>query len=110
MLFLAPADRALPPRDWLVSLFAQERLSAEDRVSLLAGRKIGAVMDTSPMVCACLKVRESAIVRAIEGGAASLDAVSAATAAGSNCGSCRPQIASLIAKSAASQGEGRHAA
>ena len=110
VLFLAPAGRALPPRDWLVGLFAQERLSADDRVSLLAGRKIGAVMDTSPMVCACLKVRESAIVRAIEGGAASLDAVSATTAAGSNCGSCRPQIASLIAKSTASQGEGRHAA
>jgi assimilatory nitrate reductase catalytic subunit len=110
LLFIAPADRALPPRDWVASLFEQGQLNSEDRVSLLAGRKIGAPMDTSPIVCACLKVREGAIVRAIQAGSVSVDAVAAATAAGSNCGSCRIQIAGLIAGHAVEQGVDRHAA
>jgi assimilatory nitrate reductase catalytic subunit len=110
VLFIAPQGRPLPPRDWLAALFEQERLTAEDRTALLAGRPLGRVIDASPIVCACLKVREAAIVRAIAAGAASLDAVAAATAAGTNCGSCRPQIARLIADAAPSHGEERHAA
>jgi assimilatory nitrate reductase catalytic subunit len=37
------------------------------------------------------------IQSAIAGGAASVEAVGAVTGAGSNCGSCRPEIARLIA-------------
>ncbi|MDR3506573.1 MAG: molybdopterin-dependent oxidoreductase [Caulobacteraceae bacterium] len=110
LLFIAPANRALPPRDWLVSLFEQPRLAPEDRLSLLSGRRIGAAMDASPVICACLKVRQGAIVRAIEAGAQSLEAVSAATGAGSNCGSCRPQISGLIAEHTPQAGADRHAA
>ncbi|QUD89346.1 molybdopterin oxidoreductase family protein [Phenylobacterium montanum] len=110
LLFIAPAGLALPPRDWLASLFELERLGQEERMSLLAGRKIGAPMDTSPVVCACLKVRESAIVKAVTGGAVTVDAVAAATAAGTNCGSCRTQVAGLIARHAVPAGDDRDAA
>jgi assimilatory nitrate reductase catalytic subunit len=49
------------------------------------------------MVCACLKVGARVIDAAIARGAGSVDAVSAATGAGTNCGSCRPELARMIA-------------
>ena len=48
------------------------------------------------MVCACLKVRVKTVNAAIAAGAATTDAVGAATGAGANCGSCRPEIARMI--------------
>jgi len=49
-----------------------------------------------PMVCACLKVGGKAIEAAIIGGASTPDAVGTATGAGTNCGSCRPEINRMI--------------
>jgi assimilatory nitrate reductase catalytic subunit len=86
---------ALPPRDWLAERFLDETLSAQDRVALLIGRAIGAV-DHGPTVCACLKVGTRAIEAAIGAGAVNVEAVGAATGAGTNCGSCRPEIARML--------------
>ncbi|MCC7268217.1 MAG: molybdopterin-dependent oxidoreductase, partial [Caulobacteraceae bacterium] len=99
---------ALPPRDWLAELLAAEQLTAQDRTALLIGRAPGRPLDASPIVCACLGVRAAAIARAVAAGARDLDAVAEATRAGSGCGSCRPEIARLIAASPAP--EVRHAA
>jgi assimilatory nitrate reductase catalytic subunit len=96
VLFLTVSGR-LPPRDWLAGLFEQDALSAPDRMTLLAGRPAAPRVETGPIVCACLKVGARTIAAAIEAGAADIDAVGAATAAGTNCGSCRPQIAALLA-------------
>jgi assimilatory nitrate reductase catalytic subunit len=87
---------ALPPRDWLASLFEADELSANDRITLLAGRPLGPVQDMGPIVCACLKVGAKAIQRAAANGAISVDAIGAATGAGANCGSCRVEIARLL--------------
>jgi assimilatory nitrate reductase catalytic subunit len=86
----------LPPRDWLVGLFAQEEVSALDRAALLAGRPLGPVEDVGPMVCACLKVGSKTIEKACAAGAVSVEAVGAATGAGTNCGSCRIEIGRII--------------
>jgi assimilatory nitrate reductase catalytic subunit len=110
LLFLAPAGVPLPPREWLVGLFARPSLDARDRAALLAGRGLGVRADESPVVCACMKVRRSVISRAIDRGAIALDVVIAETGAGSNCGSCRTEIASLLATRAAYSGAERHAA
>ena len=110
LLFVAPAGLSLPPRDWLVGLFGQDRLGAQDRGALLAGRGVGAPLDASPMVCACLKVRRGTILRAVDAGAVSVEAVTAATAAGSNCGSCRMEIAGLVDQHANINGAVSHAA
>jgi len=99
---------ALPPREWLTELFAAEALSALDRAVLLVGRAPGQPVETGPMVCACRGVRQVKIEAAIAEGCGSLDAVSEATGAGAACGSCRPEIARLLAKSA--KPEVRHAA
>jgi assimilatory nitrate reductase catalytic subunit len=96
VLFLTVSGR-LPPRDWLASLFAEDEVAANDRVTLLAGRSSAPMPDTGPMVCACLKVGSKTIAAAAQAGADTVDAVGAATGAGTNCGSCRPEIARLIA-------------
>jgi assimilatory nitrate reductase catalytic subunit len=87
----------LPPRDWLAGLFAQDALSPEERMMLLAGRLAQPRPDAGSIVCACLRVGAKTIAAAIEAGADVVDAVAAATGAGTNCGSCRPEIARLVA-------------
>lgn len=94
VLYMTTIGR-LPPRDWLVDLF-QADLTAEARSALLFGRPPGAPADRGSMVCACLKVGAKAVVAAIAAGADTADAVGAATGAGTNCGSCRPEIARMI--------------
>ncbi|MDB5460174.1 MAG: nitrate reductase catalytic subunit, partial [Caulobacteraceae bacterium] len=98
-LFLTVGGR-LPPRDWLTGLLAEGALSPQDRMMLLAGRPAGPRADAGAIVCACLKVGARTIAAAVETGARDLDAVGAATGAGTNCGSCRPEIARLIARHA----------
>jgi assimilatory nitrate reductase catalytic subunit len=87
----------LPPREWLVGLFAQDQISELDRVALLTGRPLAPIADVGPMVCACLKVGARAIEAACVAGAATVEAVGAATGAGTNCGSCKIEIARMIA-------------
>ncbi|WP_184719750.1 nitrate reductase [Caulobacter sp.] len=93
-LFTTTSGR-LPPRDWLAELFIAP-LPSDARSTLLFGRAPGAAVDNGPVVCACLKVRVKTVNAAIAAGAATTDAVGAATGAGANCGSCRPEIARMI--------------
>ena len=95
VLYMTTSGR-LPPRDWLAELFAERALSAEARSTLLFGRPPGAPVDRGAMVCACLKVGARMVNAAIAAGADTPDIVGAATGAGTNCGSCRPEIARMI--------------
>ncbi len=96
VLFIGP-DHALPARDWLASLFARERVTLADRRALLAGRPAEGQLPEPP-VCVCFGVGVKAIRTAIDGGCGSVEAVGAATRAGTNCGSCRPEIRTLLAQ------------
>jgi assimilatory nitrate reductase catalytic subunit len=91
----------LPPRDWLVTAFAEEQLSDDTRRFLLHGRAPNAVLDTSPIVCACAGITSRTITSAISAGACTLDAVGETTRAGMTCGSCRTEISRLIAEAPA---------
>jgi assimilatory nitrate reductase catalytic subunit len=105
------ASGKLPPREWLADLFAQQTLDADARATLLFGRPPGAPIDNGPLVCACLKVGAKQIQVVIAGGAASIDLIGAATGAGTNCGSCRPEIGRMLAAAPHAQNkEDRHAA
>ncbi len=87
----------LPPRDWLISLFQQDSISARDRTSLLQGLPPADVADTGRIICACFNVGEKTIAEAItEQGASDVEQVGDICQAGTNCGSCRPEIAELI--------------
>jgi assimilatory nitrate reductase catalytic subunit len=86
----------LPGRSWLSSLFAQFVVSASDRRCILLGRRLDGV-DPGPTVCACFGVGANVITDAIKAGCHSIAAVGSKLKAGTNCGSCRPEIARLIA-------------
>ena len=81
-------------RVWLSSLLTRP-VSAETRLSLLAGRPPSG-QSAGRMVCSCLGVGSGTIETAIKSGANSVDGVGAATGAGTNCGSCKPEIRGLI--------------
>jgi assimilatory nitrate reductase catalytic subunit len=95
-LFIGP-DHDLPARDWLVSLFAQARISVSERRALLAGRPAAGALPEPP-VCVCFGIGARAIRAAAEAGCATAEAIGAATRAGTNCGSCRPEIRTLLAQ------------
>ncbi len=85
------ADRA-----WLSELVGTE-VAVDDRLGLLAARaRVGA--SAGRMICACMGVSSSAINTAIEAGCGSVEAVGEATKAGTNCGSCKPDIRRLISQ------------
>ena len=96
VLFLTVSGR-LPPREWLAGLFAEAEVSSQDRLTLLAGRSSAPLPDAGPLICACLRVGARKIEAAIAAGNSSVEAIGAVTGAGTNCGSCRPEIARLIA-------------
>ncbi len=87
----------LPPRDWLISLFQKETLSAKERAGLLQGVPPADVEDVGKIICACFNIGEKTICKAVtEGGAKSTQAVGEICQAGTNCGSCRPEITELV--------------
>ncbi len=75
----------------------------------LAGLPMSDQPDPGPIVCACFNVGAHAIHDAIRHGATSVEAVGKCTAAGTNCGSCKPDLQALIdarpTRSAAEQEE-----
>ncbi|MDP2081342.1 MAG: molybdopterin-dependent oxidoreductase [Pseudotabrizicola sp.] len=65
----------------------------------LAGRPSADRPDPGPTVCACLNVGLNTILRAMaDSSLITVDAIGAALGAGTNCGSCRPEIAALLAR------------
>lgn len=84
---------------WLESLFAQTELSRSLRLSLLSGRAPGKEAQSGPVVCACFNVGQATICQAIEQQKLKdYHQVGKATRAGTNCGSCIPEIKALLAK------------
>jgi len=92
-LALAPGDARI---DWEIAknLFAAEEIDAAGRRALLSGR--AATASAGPTVCACHGVGLDVITGAIRAGAGTVEAVGAACKAGTNCGSCIPEIRKLL--------------
>jgi len=86
---------ALPSRSWLTSLFTRNELDGADRRTLLLGRRLDAP-DPGATVCACFGVGANTIRDAVRGGCTSVDEVGRQLRAGTNCGSCRPEIARIL--------------
>lgn len=98
-VFVAPEPAALPERSWLAGLFTGEPVEEAERIGLLAGRPADPGADPGAQVCSCFGVGRNTILRAInEQGLDSVAAVGKALDAGTNCGSCKPEIAALIAE------------
>ncbi|MCJ2054381.1 nitrate reductase [Methylobacterium sp. J-070] len=92
---LAYAPAAERP-DWEAAkaLFATEEPEAAERRALLSGR--AATAAAGPVVCACHGVGADVIAATIAAGAGSVESVGAACKAGTNCGSCIPEIRKML--------------
>ncbi len=95
-LFIARRPE-LPSRSWLASLFQKPRLSSADRANLLAGRPADPAADGGTLVCACFSVGRNAIEAAISQGCKDARAIGKQLKAGTNCGSCVPELNRLLA-------------
>ena len=95
VVFLGPAGAVL---SWqpLLEAWGAGLLDAAQRRAVLAGRAAG--VDAGAAVCACFGVRQGAIESAIADGASDTAAIGARLKAGTNCGSCLPEIRKLLAK------------
>ncbi len=94
-LFIGNDPGSLPPREWLVTCFSSPVLTPRDRRMLLAGRPAEGPMPEPP-VCVCHGVGAWAITAAIAAGCGTVDQIGATTRAGTNCGSCKPELRSLL--------------
>ncbi|MGD9918872.1 MAG: molybdopterin-dependent oxidoreductase [Paenirhodobacter sp.] len=73
-------------------------LEGPDAPGVLAGQPGADRPDPGATVCACFDVGVNTIVAAIrDQGLTSVEAIGAALQAGTNCGSCRPELAALLA-------------
>jgi assimilatory nitrate reductase catalytic subunit len=87
----------LPPRSWLAGLFALDELPDRARMSLLAGKPASAEDDQGRIVCSCFGVGINTLKRAIEKqNLSTAEQIGAALKAGTNCGSCIPELKSLL--------------
>jgi assimilatory nitrate reductase catalytic subunit len=96
-LFIAPAPlgRTL---DWITELFSDPTpLDRRARTDLLAGTRAQSAPDCGPIVCACHGVGKNAILSAIDTlGLATVEELGQHLRAGTNCGSCIPELQGLL--------------
>ncbi len=102
VLFFGP-EREVPSWSCVADAWRLERLDAAACRSLLAGRSASAHFDSSPTICACFGVKSWAILAAIADGASSTEAIGARLDAGTNCGSCLPELRRMIAAAGRAQ-------
>jgi assimilatory nitrate reductase catalytic subunit len=96
VLFVGPAPK-LPAPDWLKSLFAHDGLPAGARRHLLAGTPAEGGTDEGAIVCVCFQVGAKRIEAAAADGCRSVEKIGRRLGAGTNCGSCIPELRRLIA-------------
>jgi assimilatory nitrate reductase catalytic subunit len=95
-LLVAPPGQ-LPARDWLISLLASRQpLSMADRKALLSGRSPMPLPSPGRIVCACLNVGVNQLAAAIAAGCSTVELIGNRLGAGTNCGSCRSEIRTII--------------
>ncbi len=96
IIFVAPTID-LPERSWLTGLFEKSALKKDERLALLTGKPPLGTEDIGPIVCSCFNVGEKTIQAAIkEKALKSHQEVGHCLKAGTNCGSCIPEIKALL--------------
>jgi len=102
-LFLGPSDT---PSAWhqIRALFEVGVLDAAQRQALLSGRAANGAASAGPVVCACFSVGLTTIRDKIESGeATTVDEIGKLLRAGTNCGSCVPELKRILATTRAPQ-------
>ena len=97
-LFIGAAE-ATPHWDAVRILFESEAVSEADRRILLSGRSADGLAASGPVVCACFGVGLNVIRDAVASGlAANIEQIGQALRAGTNCGSCLPELKRIVAR------------
>ncbi len=95
-LFLSASGKTI---EWngVRELFGKDELSKTDRLILLSGQTGSGLSDTGPVVCACFGVPAPSIDQLIKSGAAkTAEQIGTLLKAGTNCGSCLPELRRMI--------------
>lgn len=102
-LFIGPTHE-LPKRDWLVRLFSRDELNKQERLRLLAGAPGDTREDVGKTICACFNVGKNTLISAIqEKNLKTPEEIGKVLAAGTNCGSCIPELKRLIEEALATE-------
>ena len=95
-IFISPNPH-LPSRDWLMALFKKLKLDDKEKMFLLSGKSNDASEDAGVNICACFGVGRNTIVKAIKDkNIISVEEIGKVLLAGTNCGSCIPELAALL--------------
>ncbi len=96
-LFIGPAEAA-PQWDAVKLLFESESMGEAQRRAVLSGKSTDGLADPGPVICACFGVGLNVIRTALSGGVASnVEEIGKALRAGTNCGSCLPELKRIVA-------------
>jgi assimilatory nitrate reductase catalytic subunit len=96
LLFVGPSPK-LPSPEWLKSQFDRADITVTDRRALLAGIPFEGAVDEGAIVCVCFQVGAARIAAHAAEGDPSVESIGRQLGAGTNCGSCIPEIRRLIA-------------
>ncbi|MCG6903651.1 MAG: (2Fe-2S)-binding protein, partial [Rhodobacter sp.] len=91
LFFVSPRPVALN-RDAVVALIGTDTAPLQ----ALSGRSGSNQRDAGAVICSCYSVGINTLREAVAAGAASVEALGARTCAGTNCGSCKPELAALL--------------
>ena len=94
-LLFTSANPVALSRQWACSQL-HSKPTGMARHRLLAGRPGADMPDKGAIICSCMNVGVNDITAAIVKGCRSVDAVGTETTAGTNCGSCMPEIRQLL--------------
>lgn len=108
-LYIGPGHE-LPSHDWLEPLFQNDVIGGSERIALLAGKPLMHQEDAGTTICACFGVGKNTIKSAIRDNRChTAKEVGELLKAGTNCGSCIPEIEEMLAATRC-EGEAKHAA
>ncbi|MDB5602486.1 MAG: assimilatory nitrate reductase alpha subunit apoprotein [Xanthobacteraceae bacterium] len=95
-LFVGPAAHA-PQWDSVKALFEMEAIEDMQRRMLLSGKPADGIAEIGPVICACFGVGLNTIREALASGAATnVETIGQALRAGTNCGSCLPELKRIV--------------
>jgi assimilatory nitrate reductase catalytic subunit len=94
-LFIGSAEAA-PQWDAVKASLGAESLPATARRVLLSGRSADGLAEFGPLVCTCFGIGLGQINHALAGNAVSVDDIGRTLKAGTNCGSCLPELKRIV--------------
>jgi assimilatory nitrate reductase catalytic subunit len=99
-VFTALNYEKLPAREWLSEQFTELEIDTNHRIKLLAGTSGLDRPDPGPIVCSCFNVGKNTIMDYIdEFKPEDINAIGKQLKAGTNCGSCKPELKYLLENS-----------